>query len=95
MFEAAIDGTSKSNIILFFWRRDDSDYASLLWIEVEEAALLLAGSRLNWLLPNVALIPFYVRGGAALFLAIGATSPSVGGSVAVAYQAIGRTLSKR
>ena len=62
MLEAAIDGTSNSNIILFFWRRDDSDYASLQWIGVEEAALLLAGSRRNWLLPDVALIPFYVRG---------------------------------
>ena len=93
MFEAAIDGTSNSNIILLFWRRQYSDYASLQWIGVEEAALLLVGSRRNWLLSNVALIPISWR--AALFLAIGATSPSVGGSLAVAYQAIGRTLSKR
>ena len=38
--------------------------------------------------------PPLIRGGAALFLVIVATSPSVGGSVAMAYQAIGRTLRK-
>ena len=39
--------------------------------------------------------PPLVRGGPAFFLAIGATSPSVERSVAVAYQVIGRTVHRR
>ena len=65
-------------------------------LEAVEAELLVAGSRHNWQLSSVAPVPMnsflsLVLGGAALFLAIGATLPSLGGSVAVAYQAIGRT----
>ena len=36
-----------------------------------------------------------IRSGSVLFLAIGKALPRIGGSVAVAYQAIGRTLHKR
>ena len=75
--------------------------ASLRWFAVVEAVLLLAGSRHNWQLPashqHLRIIPPppLVYGGSAFFLVNGATSPSVGGSVAVVYQVIGRTLRKR
>ena len=60
--------------------------------------VMLAGSRHNWQLHTshqyTELFSPLVCGGAAFFLAIGAASSSVGGSVAVAYLAIGRTLRK-
>ena len=76
------------------------DHITILF-EFNEAVLLLADSRHNWQLSRVALIPpksfspIVARDGAALFLVIAANLPNVGGSVAVAHWAIGRTLHKR
>ena len=75
--------------------------ASLRWANVAKNTFLLAGPSATGRSRHRTLVTLYsfpstrLCCGAVLFLAIGATTPSVGGSVAVAYQAIGRTLHKR
>ena len=74
--------------------------ASLLWMKVAKAAFLLAGSsttgssqRRTHTFESVSHFTRSRR--RCTFLAIGATSPNVGGSVFVVYQTIGRTLHRR
>ena len=80
--------------------RQPAILASLLWMKVATAPFLLAdssttGSSQRRTHTSEYFSPPHVRGGAVLYMAIGETSPSVGGSVAVTYQAIGTTLHKR